>query len=112
MAIKYYNKLVRDKIPEIIKKGGGEPKYYQANANQIKTMLIYKLQEEVSEFKMNPTPEELADIQEVVDAIAYEFGWAADHFNKGAVREAREEKFEQRGGFYQRYILTEVREDD
>ena len=67
-------KLVRDKIPEIIKKNNRNPIIYVADDKEYLKRLYDKLIEEIEEFKENPSPEELADILEVCDAIRDYFG--------------------------------------
>ena len=107
MGIRRYNKLVRDKIPQIIEEGGGQPEFYQADPNAYKTMLIYKLQEETSEFTINPSLEELADILEVVEALTKANGWDMMDLAK-----MKKEKKLHRGAFQERFVLTQVKEDD
>jgi predicted house-cleaning noncanonical NTP pyrophosphatase (MazG superfamily) len=102
-----YNKLVRDKIPEIIKKSGYKPIIYIADDEEYIKRLYDKLIEEIEEFKENPSPEELADILEVCDAIMVYFGISSDD-----VKEIKNKKFEERGGFSNKIILKEVIEDD
>jgi predicted house-cleaning noncanonical NTP pyrophosphatase (MazG superfamily) len=66
-----YNKLVRDKIPEIIKASNRTPKCKVLDDDQeYLRYLIEKLHEEVLEFTENPCVEELADVREVVDALS------------------------------------------
>lgn len=50
MEKEYYNKLVRDKIPKIIKKNGGECKYYVLSWQGHIESLHHKIHEEVQEF--------------------------------------------------------------
>ena len=57
-----YNKLVRDKIPEIIKADKQTPITHIANQKEFKQKLLEKLQEEVGEFLKEQNTEELADI--------------------------------------------------
>jgi predicted house-cleaning noncanonical NTP pyrophosphatase (MazG superfamily) len=64
-----YNKLVRDKIPEIIKRKGKKPIIHVANKKEYWQALKQKLKEEVEEFLKTPNKEELADILEIIYAI-------------------------------------------
>lgn len=64
-----YNKLVRDKIPEIIRNSKKECNFRILNQEEYKSELIKKLYEEIEEYKLNPCIEELADIKEVFDAL-------------------------------------------
>lgn len=102
MTIKKYNKLVRDKIPDIIYNTGSKPKVYIANELQYSEHLKKKLQEEVQEFLEDPCVQELADIQEVILSIASMNGWDQ------LLEKERVAKNINRGGFAQRYILVEV----
>jgi len=99
-----YDKLVRDKIPEKIKANGDVPVTHVATAEEFRGKLSDKLVEEADEFRKNPTLEELADSQEVIDAILADRGWTREQ-----LEEARKEKAEKRGAFTQRIILDETR---
>ena len=102
MSIKKYDKLVRDKIPEIIFNTGKKPKVYVANEVEYSAHLKKKLQEEVQEFLEEPCVQELADIQEVILSIATVNGW------QELLEKERLAKNINRGGFSKRYILKEV----
>lgn len=94
-------KLVRDRIPEIIRADSLEPLIEYAPESQRLPLLIEKLKEEVEEYKENPSDDELADIHEVFLAIAGaigELGQRKNH-NLEIVSQYRKEKREQRGGF-------------
>jgi predicted house-cleaning noncanonical NTP pyrophosphatase (MazG superfamily) len=80
-------KLVRDKIPEIIKKEGKNPITRIATNEEYIQELINKLQEEVDEFKENKKIEELADITEVIYAISEHFGIPVANLHN--IREAK-----------------------
>ena len=99
-----YNKLVRDKIPEIIRQNGDEPVTHIANDDEYREKLFEKLQEEISEFIENTTPEELADILEVIDAIIDE-----QEYDRGELAELKEKKAKERGGFSERIVLDETK---
>ena len=64
-----YNKLVRDKIPEIIEESGKVPVTRILTDNDYEMKLCEKLQEELNEYKEFHEIEELADLQEVIDFV-------------------------------------------
>jgi predicted house-cleaning noncanonical NTP pyrophosphatase (MazG superfamily) len=99
-----YNKLVRDRIPEIIKKKRAVPVTHIASDYDYWQKLQEKLQEEVDEFKKENSEEELADILEVIDAIC-------EHkkIDKKRLEQMRAKKAEERGGFRKKIILEETR---
>ncbi|MEG0835566.1 MAG: nucleoside triphosphate pyrophosphohydrolase [Lachnospiraceae bacterium] len=103
MAVKKYDKLIRDNIPEIIEADGKTciceillDEEYIARLNE-------KLLEEVHEYLESGTVEELADIGEVMHAIL--------EYKKISLEEfqcIRMEKLKQNGGFKKRLLLKEV----
>ena len=68
--------------------------------DEIKRLLIRKLQEEVQEFSANPSPEELADLLEVIAAIQSRFGITPE--SVAAVQKA---KRQEKGAFDAGFIL-------
>ena len=70
MTKKMYNKLVRDKIPEIIQADGKAPKTRILSDEEHLEALLDKLGEEYEEFKEAKNVEELADLYEVLLALA------------------------------------------
>jgi len=99
-----YNKLVRDKIPGIIMHQGELPVYRKLDDAEYLAELKRKLQEEMSEFLTEDDPEELADLYEVMDAIAQFLG------GKEKILELQRKKQERNGGFADRIYLQEVKE--
>ena len=93
-----YNKLVRDRIPEILDEKGVSYEKRIASEEEYKTELIKKLAEEVAEFSNEGDPEELADILEVIESIKK----LPEYAN---VLELQQKKKNERGGFEQRIIL-------
>ncbi len=95
-------KLVRDRIPTIIQATGATPITYAADPVEYRRRLRDKLREEVTEFLASDdahAPEELADVLEVVYAIAAKSGVDREQLEK-----VRAAKAEQRGGFAGRIV--------
>lgn len=95
-----YNKLVRDKIPEIIRKQGETPHTRILGGEEYTRCLEQKLDEEVAEYHKDRNVEELADILEVVYALAEDLGCSVEQ-----LMEVYREKHEKRGGFRERIFL-------
>jgi len=95
-----YNKLVRDKIPDLIAGKGESTETHVADDVEFEEKLHAKLREEVEEFLQSESIEELADIFEVTDAIMELHG-----FDAGEVKGVQEKKRNERGGFKKRIIL-------
>ena len=70
-----YNKLVRDKIPEIIKASGRTCEYKILGESEVNDALKEKLLEKAQIFSKKPSEDELSDIYELLGAIieAFEF---------------------------------------
>jgi predicted house-cleaning noncanonical NTP pyrophosphatase (MazG superfamily) len=95
-------KLVRDKIPQIIRAKGLEPVVYVADADEYAARLRDKLTEEVREFlDSDGDPWELADVLEVVYALAQLGGTDPEQLEK-----LRAAKADERGGFADRVIWS------
>jgi len=98
------NKLVRDRIPEIIRDNNQVPVTHVAEEKEYWKKLREKLQEEVNEFLEAPNEEELADIMEVVFALGKAMGT-----DRERLETLRKKKHGERGGFENRIILDETR---
>jgi predicted house-cleaning noncanonical NTP pyrophosphatase (MazG superfamily) len=94
-------KLVRDKIPEIIRDSGAEPVTWVAGAAEYRGLLRAKLVEEVDEFLASEDPNELADVLEVLLALANDLGVDRDHLEM-----LRASKAFERGGFADRIVWS------
>lgn len=98
-----YNKLVRDKIPEYIRKKGDVSITHIADGAEYWQKLKEKLIEEIDEFKRDESIEEFADILEVLDAIS-----DYKEFNRAEVKKIKSKKAAERGKFSKRIILDEA----
>jgi predicted house-cleaning noncanonical NTP pyrophosphatase (MazG superfamily) len=95
-------KLVRDKVPQIIRQRGGEPVVRVADVAEYRGLLREKLVEEVEEFlASDDDPEELADVLEVLVALAADLGFDHDYLEKLRAAKALE-----RGGFADRIVWS------
>ena len=95
-----YNKLVRDKIPDLIRAQGETPIFRTLDDQEYLRRLEEKLDEEVAEFHRDRNAEELADILEVVFALAEALGYPEAELQK-----IRREKGEKRGTFREKVFL-------
>ncbi len=102
---KTYNKLVRDRIPEIIASDGKTCTVEVLSDSRCLQMLDAKLTEELEEYQESRSLEELADLLEVLRAVVRARGWTWEE-----LEQARREKAAQRGGFEKKLLLKEVRE--
>lgn len=95
-----YYKLVRDRIPEILKKKGINPINHTAkDEEEFEYMLLAKLREETNEFIEAPCLEEMADIMEVIYTILKQ-----KNMDFADVERVRRKKAKERGGFRDRII--------
>ena len=101
-----YNKLVRDRIPEIIEASGKRCKVQVLDEEAYLRMIDAKLDEELAEYRKDQNLEELADLLEVIYAAAAVRGCSAEQLEK-----LRAEKAEKRGRFLKRLLLLEVEEE-
>lgn len=104
--MKIYNKLVRDRIPEIIINSSRKPITSVLDKDNYKKELDKKLQEELQEYLKDDNVEELADLVEVVYAILDFKNVSIQEFER-----IRNEKVTQRGAFKDRIFLERVEED-
>jgi predicted house-cleaning noncanonical NTP pyrophosphatase (MazG superfamily) len=101
-----YNKLVRDRIPEIIEASGKTCVTETLSDEAYLKMLDKKLDEELAEYHKDQNIEELADLLEVIHACAVARGYSVTELDQ-----ARGDKAAKRGGFEQKILLKEVTEE-
>ena len=100
--MKVYNKLVRDKIPQIIESNGQKAFVRFLEDEEYLASLEEKLDEEVGEYHRDKSIEELADILEVVYALADEIG------SRDELMDVYNIKHQSRGGFKKRCYLVSI----
>ena len=99
------SKLVRDRIPEIIRAKGEEPKTRLVEGVALLQALKDKLVEEVGEARNAPADhllEEIADVEEVLDALK-----RAAAIDSVELEQVRTQKRHERGGFEKGIILEQ-----
>ncbi len=103
MHTKAYNKLVRDRIPEIIEADGKICVYEILSDEDYVYLLDQKLNEELAEYQESKSLEELADLLEVMQAVVKARGWTLEK-----LEQVRADKATKRGGFEKKILLQEV----
>lgn len=98
--MKIYNKLVRDKIEDIMIEKGAKPVTRILSNEEYLKELEKKLLEEVNEYLESKEVEELADIEEVIIAIL-----EAKNISRENLEEIRQAKVKKRGAFKRRLFL-------
>ena len=98
-----YYKVIRDKIPEIIKDSGYSCNVKTLSDEEFLLEIGKKLSEEVSEYQNDKNPEELADILEVIYRIAKLRGITKEELEK-----IRDKKVEERGSFEKNLFLIDT----
>lgn len=98
--IKPFNKLVRDKIPDIITENGEKAIVRTLSEGEYIKELNVKLQEEMCEYLADENVEELADIVEVIYGLLDAKKVTLEEFEN-----IRKSKVEKRGAFKDRIYL-------
>lgn len=97
------NKLVRDKIPEIIIASGRQVITETLTDERYRELLDEKLSEELLEYQTDKDVEELVDLLEVIYAIASSKGFSEEQLNNLRMNKAAE-----RGGFEKKIYLRNI----
>ena len=98
-----YDKLIRDRIPEIIERSGKKCIVEVMDDDSYLQYLDQKLNEELAEYQADKSLDELADLLEVMYAVAVARGYSVEELER-----VRKEKAEKRGGFEKRLRLKGV----
>ena len=106
MRIIRYDKLVRDRIPKIIRASGKTCTTEVLSDEAYLRMIDAKLDEELAEYHQEQNLEELADLLEVLRAVI------ARGFTLDELESVRAQKAAKRGGFAQKILLKEVVEGE
>ena len=101
-----YNKLVRDNIPNIISENGEKPITRVLTDEEYIRELNLKIEEEVKEYLLDFSVEELADIEEVIRAILDYKNVSYEEFEN-----VRLYKVNKRGAFKERIFLERVEDE-
>ena len=105
--MKTYNKLVRDKIPQVIENNNQTCKTRILCDDEYLNELNKKIQEEMKEYLESGDIEELADLEEVLRAILDVKKCSYESFEK-----IRNQKVEKRGAFKEKIFLETVKDND
>ena len=101
-----YQKLVRDKIPQIIRASGKECVTQILSHEEYLQKLDEKLDEELAEYQQSKSLEELADLLEVMGAVVSARGYTWEELET-----IRAQKCSKRGGFRDKILLVETTEE-
>jgi predicted house-cleaning noncanonical NTP pyrophosphatase (MazG superfamily) len=94
-------RLVRDKIPHLMRRRGEHPIVRTAEPYEYAGLLRAKLVEEVEEFLDSDDPHELADVMEVLLALGQVLGCDGDDLER-----MRFEKAVENGAFVDRLVWS------
>ena len=103
MGVIAYNKLVRDRIPEIIENDGKTCRIEILTDEEYIKKVDAILDEELAEYHKDHNIEELADLMEVIYAAAIARGYSVEELEA-----ARQKKVQKRGAFAKKILLKEV----
>lgn len=105
--IKRYNKLIRDKILEIIREAGEKPYWRVLNKKEYLVETKKKILEEAKELiqaeKKEDIVNEIVDIQELIDVLIFEL-----KLKKSEIKKQQRIKNKKRGGFKKKLFLIKT----
>ena len=107
--MKVYNKLVRDRIPEIIENSGKKANYRVLDEKEYRQALKDKLLEEVNEFLVAETKEEMIEeLVDISDVLFYIKLAIYNDYDHKYFRYIQDKKYAEKGTFHNRYFLESV----
>ena len=106
MGTRKYNKLVRDRIPDIIEESGKACVTEILSDEEYLRMVDAKLNEEMAEYHKDQNIEELADLMEVIYSVAKARGYTLEQLEIVCAKKASK-----RGTFEKKILLKEVIEN-
>ena len=111
MKVIVYNKLVRDKIPQIIRRDNAVPIMQMLTHKRFLVELKKKLLEEIKESQMAKTADEvmneIVDVLEILQTMA-----SIKKITWGRIERERGDKLKKRGGFKKKLFLKSVKQLD
>lgn len=103
--MKEYDKLVRDRIPEIIREDGEKPVVERLSDSEVQGYVLDKIVEEARELREDASAEELVDLIEAVERFR-----ELEDLDEEEIARLREGKASERGVFDENIVLKEVRD--
>lgn len=95
---KEYNKLIRDKIPEVIKKSGKEYEIKKLSNDELETYVKTKVNEEIEELltatERDDVVNEFADVYEILEKLM-----EVKNIKFEEIKKAKDHKNNKRGSF-------------
>ncbi len=95
-------KLVRDRIPDLIRQSGIQPRVRTASQEEMDSLLCAKVVEEAEELLRTGQTEEIVDLMEVIDRLLRHRG-----ISRQTLERLRRDKVSARGGFEMGWVLME-----
>ncbi len=105
--LKKYNKLIRDRILEIIKEAGEKPYWRVLNKREylkeIKKKILEEAEELIGAKNKKEVINEIVDIQELIDVLVSKIG-----LTKSQIQKQQKIKNKKRGGFKKQLFLIKT----
>lgn len=103
---KRYHKLVHDCVPEIIENNRKIHGSKTLSQEEYLHLLDKKMDEKLAEYQKSKSPEALADLLDVIQAVVKARGWTPEE-----LEHVRSDRMAKRGGFEKKILLKGIKED-